>query len=71
MEIRTLPDFLINQIAAGEVIERPAFIIKELIENAIDAKATEINIVVKDGGKQEIIVSDKDFNMIGSREINY
>ena len=58
MEIRTLPDFLINQIAAGEVIERPAFIIKELIENAIDAKATEINIIVKDGGKKEIIISD-------------
>ena len=63
MEIRTLPDFLINQIAAGEVIERPAFIIKELIENAIDAKATEINIIVKDGGKQEIIVSDNGMGM--------
>ena len=63
MEIRTLPDFLINQIAAGEVIERPAFIIKELIENAIDAKANEINIIVKDGGKQEIIVSDNGIGM--------
>ena len=63
MEIRTLPDFLINQIAAGEVIERPAFIIKELIENAIDAKATEINIIVKDGGKKEIIVSDNGIGM--------
>ena len=63
MKIRTLPDFLINQIAAGEVIERPAFIIKELIENAIDAKATEINIIVKDGGKQEIIVFDNGIGM--------
>ena len=63
MEIRTLPDFLINQIAAGEVIERPAFIIKELIENAIDAKATEINIIVKEGGKKEIIVSDNGIGM--------
>ena len=63
MEIRTLPDFLINQIAAGEVIERPAFIIKELIENAIDAKATEINIIVKDGGKKEIIISDNGIGM--------
>ena len=63
MEIRTLPEFLINQIAAGEVIERPAFIIKELIENAIDAKATEINIIVKDGGKKEIIISDNGIGM--------
>ena len=63
MEIRTLPEFLINQIAAGEVIERPAFIIKELIENAIDAKATEISIVVNDGGKKEIIVSDNGVGM--------
>ena len=63
MEIRTLPDFLVNQIAAGEVIERPAFIIKELVENAIDAKATEINIIVKDAGKKEIIVSDNGIGM--------
>ena len=63
MEIRTLPDFLINQIAAGEVIERPALIIKELVENAIDAKATEINIIVKDAGKKEIIVSDNGIGM--------
>ena len=63
MEIRTLPDFLINQIAAGEVIERPAFIIKELVENAIDAMATEISIIVKDGGKKEIIVFDNGIGM--------
>ena len=67
MEIRTLPDFLINQIAAGEVIERPAFIIKELIENAIDAEATEINIIVKNGGKQEIIVSDNGKGMTSNQ----
>ena len=63
MKIRTLPDFLINQIAAGEVIERPAFIIKELIENSIDASATEIQIYIKDAGKNEIIVSDNGFGM--------
>ncbi len=58
MGIRILPDELINQIAAGEVIEKPAFVVKELIENSIDAKASEIKVSIKNGGKTEIIVSD-------------
>ena len=63
MEIRTLPDFLINQIAAGEVIERPAFIIKELLENSLDASATVVEVYIKEAGKNEIIVSDNGIGM--------
>ncbi len=56
--IHLLPDSIANQIAAGEVIQRPASVVKELVENAIDAKATHIQIVIKDAGRTIIQVID-------------
>ena len=61
--IKLLPDSVANQIAAGEVIQRPASVIKELVENAIDAQATNIQIVLKDAGRTLIQVIDNGVGM--------
>ncbi|MDR1155273.1 MAG: DNA mismatch repair endonuclease MutL [Bacteroidales bacterium] len=61
--IRLLPDSVANQIAAGEVIQRPASVLKELVENAIDAGATAIDIYLKDAGKTQVQVIDNGCGM--------
>ncbi|HMO34074.1 MAG TPA: DNA mismatch repair endonuclease MutL [Lacibacter sp.] len=61
--IQLLPDHIANQIAAGEVIQRPASAVKELLENAVDAGATEIRLLVNDAGKQLIQVIDNGCGM--------
>ena len=61
--IHLLPDSVANQIAAGEVVQRPASVVKELVENAIDAGSTLIKVIARDGGKTMIQVIDNGCGM--------
>lgn len=64
--IQLLPDNIANQIAAGEVIQRPASAVKELLENAVDAGATEVRLIIQDAGKQLVQVIDNGKGMSGT-----
>ena len=61
--IHLLPEYLANQIAAGEVVQRPASVVKELLENAVDAHATQVQLIVKEAGKQLVQVVDNGAGM--------
>ena len=63
MEIRILPGNIANMIAAGEVVQRPSSVVKELVENAVDAGADQISVVITDSGRTLIQVIDNGCGM--------
>ena len=63
MDIRILPSNIANMIAAGEVVQRPASVVKELMENAVDAGASQISVIIKDAGRTLIQVIDNGCGM--------